>query len=67
MSQDPFKLIRSTDEPPPELRKEVVGSVKFLMLLMRFAQLFMADYAITLFNKVRLLDENGERRSPKTS
>ena len=56
MSENPFKLIRSTDEPPPQLREEVVGSVKFVMLLMRFAQLFMADYAMTLFNNVRIME-----------
>ncbi len=65
MSENPFKLIRSTDEPPPQLREEVVGSVKFVMLLMRFAQLFMADYAMTLFNNVRIISEDGERRPPK--
>ena len=65
MSENPFKLIRSTDEPPPQFREEVVGSVKFVMLLMRFAQLFMADYAMTLFNNVRIISEVGERRPPK--
>lgn len=65
MSTNPFKLIRSTDEPPPQLREEVVGSVKFVMLLMRFAQLFLADYATTLFNNVRIIQPDGERRAPK--
>lgn len=65
MNNNPFKLIRSTDEPPPELRNEVVGSVKFVMLLMRFAQLFMADYAATLFNNVRIIGADGRRRANK--
>ena len=43
MSENPFKIIRSTDQPPSDLRKEVMGSVKFMMLLMRFLQLFAAD------------------------
>lgn len=56
MSQrNPFQVIRSTDQPPDNLRKDVMGSVKMLMLIMRFAQLFMADYGNLLFDKVRLL------------
>jgi hypothetical protein len=54
MSENPFKIIRPTDQPPEDLKKEVMGSVKLLMLLMRFMQLFMADYAMTLFENVRL-------------
>lgn len=53
--QNPFHVIRPTDQPPESLRKDVMGSVKMLMLVMRFAQLFMADYGNMLFDKVRLL------------
>ncbi len=53
MSDNPFKLIRSTDQPPETLRKEVMSSVKFAMLLMRFAQLFVADLSVAIFDKVR--------------
>jgi len=53
MSENPFKIIRSTDQPPESLRKEVVSSVKFLMLVMRFVQLFVADFSQVLFDKVR--------------
>ena len=59
MSENPFKIIRPTDQPPENLRKEVMGSVKLLMLLMRFMQLFMADYAMTLFENVRLTGRRG--------
>ncbi|MCB0791859.1 MAG: hypothetical protein H6595_14535 [Flavobacteriales bacterium] len=55
MSQNPFQIIRPTDKPPETIRKEVMSSVKLVMLLMRFVQLFMADYASSLFDKVRLL------------
>ena len=65
MSDNPFKLIRCTDQPPETLRKEVLGSVKFVMLLMRFTQLFMADYAMTLFNNVRIIGDDGQRRPKK--
>ncbi|MBK9760253.1 MAG: hypothetical protein IPO90_09865 [Flavobacteriales bacterium] len=56
MSENPFKIIRSTDQPPESLRKEVVSSVKFLMLMMRFVQLFVADFSLALFDKVRKAD-----------
>lgn len=64
MSTNPFQLIRSTDEPPPELRKEVVSSVKFVMLLMRFVQLFVADFSVSMFDKVRLV-KPGRSTPPK--
>ncbi|MBS1580702.1 MAG: hypothetical protein JST66_00730 [Bacteroidetes bacterium] len=62
MSENPFKIIRPTDQPPENLRKEVMGSVKFVLLLMRFLQLFMADYANVLFENVRVIGEDGERK-----
>lgn len=56
MSENPFKIIRSTDQPPENLRKEVMTSVKFVMLVMRFVQLFVADLSAVMFDKVRHVD-----------
>lgn len=53
MSDNPFKIIRSTDQPREDLRKEVMTSVKFVMLLMRFVQLFVSDFSLAMFDKVR--------------
>jgi len=61
MNQDPFKLIRSTDQPPEHLRAEVIGSVKFVMMLMRMLQLFVADPSAALFERIRVL--GGSRSS----
>ena len=68
MSENPFKIIRSTDQPPGDLRKEVMGSVKLLMLLMRFIQLFVADPAPAMFEKVRLAGRSrtDERKNGST-
>lgn len=55
MKENPFKLIRITDEPPEDLRKEVLSSVRLAVLMMRFAQLFLADYASVLFEKFKLI------------
>ncbi|HPF90719.1 MAG: hypothetical protein H6590_05120 [Flavobacteriales bacterium] len=65
MSQGPFKIIRPSDEPPAELRKEVMGSVKLMMLMMRFMQLFMADYAGTIFENFRIVGRRNERDGMK--
>ncbi|MBP7513594.1 MAG: hypothetical protein KA791_03545 [Flavobacteriales bacterium] len=64
MSENPFKIIRSTDQPPEALRGEVVSSVKFLMLILRFVQLFVADFSQVLFDRVRKTD-NGPAPSHK--
>lgn len=61
--QNPFHVIRPTDQPPDSLRKDVMGSVKLLILFMRFAQLFMADYGNMLFEKVRLLGSRGRAQT----
>lgn len=62
MSENPFKIISPTEEVPEGLKSEVMGSVKLLMLTMRFVQLFLGDYANVLFDNVRLVtsseDEN---------
>jgi len=65
MSDNPFKIIRPTDQPPESLKKDVMGSVKFVMLLMRFVQLFVADFSISAFDKVRLIDPDTGTRKKK--
>jgi len=44
-----------------------MGSVKILMLTMRFVQLFLGDYANVLFDKVRLLTPEEESNETNTS
>lgn len=65
--QNPFRIIRPTDQPPESLRKEVMSSVKLLMLVMRFAQLFLGDYANSLFDKVRHLGAGDSTRRDRGS
>jgi len=68
MSDNPFKIIRSTDLPPEHLKQDVVSSVKRIMLVMRFMQLFMSDYSMAVFEKFRLLGSgkgnSGDRPDP---
>ncbi len=61
MSENPFKIIRPTDQPPKDLRKEVMGSAKFVMLLMRFVLLFLADLSASVFDSVRLVGPREKR------
>ncbi len=63
MSENPFKIIRSTDQPPEHLRSEVLGSVKFVMMLMRMLQLFVADPSAALFERIRVLGGSRSSRS----
>ncbi|TXI82877.1 MAG: hypothetical protein E6Q44_00595 [Flavobacteriales bacterium] len=63
MSENPFKIIRSTDQPPEHLRNEVLGSVKFVMLLMRILQLFVADPSAALFERIRVVGGSRSSRS----
>jgi hypothetical protein len=70
MRENPFKIIGSTEDPPEHLRDEVLGSVRLTVLMMRFAQLFLADYAAVLFEKFKLLPDDGpagdDLSKPKT-
>lgn len=56
MRTNPFHIIRPTEEAPEHLRKEVLSSVRSAILLMRFAQLFLADYAHALFDKLSMVE-----------
>ncbi|MCB0770541.1 MAG: hypothetical protein KDC00_09060 [Flavobacteriales bacterium] len=60
MRENPFKIIGSTEEPREDLRKEVLGSVRLAVLMMRFAQLFVADYASVLFDKFKVIPGDNE-------
>ena len=64
MSENPFKIIRPTDQVPDDLKKDVMGSVKFVMLLLRFVQLFMADYSASVFDSVRLTGRSDKDQRP---
>lgn len=69
MSNNPFKIISSTEDPPEHLRQEVLGSVRLAVLMMRFAQLFLADYAAVLFEKFKIMPDDassaGDPPTPK--
>jgi len=43
-----FKLIKPTDKPPENLKKDVLESIELMMLLVRMMQLFMVDYTFSI-------------------
>ena len=45
---NPFKLIKPTDRPPENLKKDVLESIELMMLVVRMMQLFMVDYTVSI-------------------
>ncbi|MBK7946954.1 MAG: hypothetical protein IPJ85_17340 [Flavobacteriales bacterium] len=67
MSSNPFQIIRPTEEPPEHLRGEVLSSVRSAILLMRLAQLFVADFAHSIFDKLSAVDRAHPDPDPSTN
>jgi hypothetical protein len=64
MSDNPFKIIEPREAVPENLKKEVMGSVKTVVLILRFVQLFIGDYTSTILKLYKSTDSDSE---PKTS
>lgn len=57
MPENPFKIIEPREQVPDHLKKDVMGSVKTVVLMLRFVQLFVGDFSAVILNKL-------SRRSP---
>ena len=44
MSENPFKIIEPREEVPATVKDDVMGSVKTVVLALRFVQLFIGDF-----------------------
>lgn len=64
MSDNPFKIIEPREEVPSELKKDVMGSVKTVVLILRFVQLFVGDFANVIFEKVSRTSTRTKNRKP---
>ena len=53
MSDNPFKIIEPREELPESHKQEVVGSVKSIILVLRFVQLFVGDFTAVFFDKFK--------------
>lgn len=53
MSNNPFQIIEPHEAPPENVKSELMGSVKSLVLVLRFVQLFLGDYSNVLLDKFK--------------
>jgi hypothetical protein len=57
MSENPFKIIEPREQVPENMRKDVMGSVKMAVLILRFVQLFVGDYSSVILEKFSRSDK----------
>lgn len=53
MNTNPFKIIEPREQVPEQMKKDVMGSVKSVVLILRFVQLFVGDYAGVFVDKFK--------------
>lgn len=53
MSDNPFKIIEPREVLPESHKKEVLGSVKSIVLVLRFIQLFVGDFTSVFLDKFK--------------
>ena len=53
MSDNPFKIIEPREVLPEGHKEEVLGSVKSIMLVLRFVQLFVGDFTSVFLDKFK--------------
>jgi len=56
--ENPFQIIKPTELPPDNLKKEVVGNVKNIVLILRFIQLFVGDYSHSIYSLFKTQKDN---------
>ena len=62
MNENPFKIIEPREEVPENLKKEVMGSVKTVVLILRMVQLFVGDFANVFIDKFKTLDSKDSNK-----
>lgn len=51
---NPFKIIEPAEQAPENVKGELMDSVKSLVLILRFVQLFLADSTAVFLSKMRI-------------
>jgi hypothetical protein len=64
---NPFKLIKPTDKPPENLKKDVMESIELMMLVVRMLQLFMVDYTISMPESLDKFFKSTKKHQPGKS
>lgn len=67
MSDNPFKIIEPREAVPENLKKEVMGSVKTVVLILRFVQLFVGDYTSTILKLYRSTNSESAPGEPDST
>ncbi|NQX90703.1 MAG: hypothetical protein HRT74_00905 [Flavobacteriales bacterium] len=60
MADNPFKIIEPREQLPEDVKNEVMGSVKSVVLLLRFIQLFVGDYTTVFLDKFKTNSDDSE-------
>lgn len=56
---NPFKIIQPNEEAPVSTKRDVMGSIKTVVLILRFVQLFMADTTAVVLKSFKInLNDN---------
>ena len=58
MADNPFKIIEPREQLPESMKDDVMSSVKTAVLVLRFVQLFVGDYASMLLGQFRTSRKN---------
>jgi len=53
MSSNPFKILEPREVLPENHKKEVLGSVNSIILVLRFVQLFVGDFTAVILDKFK--------------
>jgi len=53
MSSNPFQIIEPHETAPDNIKNELMGSVKSIVLVLRFVQLFLGDYSSVMLDKFK--------------
>lgn len=61
MSDNPFKIIEPREEIPVAVKKDVMGSVKAVILMLRFVQLFVGDFTAVFIDKFKTTDNDKDQ------
>lgn len=51
---NPFKIIQPSETPPESVKKELMGSIDSIVLILRFVQLFMADSTAVALRNLKI-------------
>ncbi|NND93232.1 MAG: hypothetical protein HKN45_00085 [Flavobacteriales bacterium] len=58
---NPFKIIQPSEAPPESVKKELMGSIDSIVLILRFVQLFVADSTAVAMKNFKIdLDPNSD-------